>query len=222
VIYDHLWLAQEPLVLYPVAGIQNFTNAERYKLIQVSKASGANPELVAATISIETAGTFDPKIKNPTSTASGLFQWIKSTAMSVHGLTPEQIRAMNACAQLDLIRDYYKKLAPNGIKIPGDEYVAVAGGPLGAPDSAIAYPAGSGGAAANTGWDVNKDGAVTVGEIRSLVLGRAAAARKKPPIYVTPESCSPSGGGRKRGNLLFPLFVVAAAGGAWWYREKAR
>lgn len=209
-VLAHLGQATTELCYFE--GLAKWSNAERWKLVEVATSLGGPPDELSAVIKIETAGKFDPAIKNPTSSASGLIQWIESTAKNLHGLTTAQIRQMSVCQQLELARSYFQKTLPGGRwQQPGDFYLAVAGGP---------YPAGSPGAQANPGWDLNKDGAVSAAEIRALAVGAQNAACKKPQkIPVTPESCS--GGG-----LLGPLsprnpLVLAAAGvaayAAWRY-----
>lgn len=209
-IYD--CLAQAPVQLCYFAGLQKWTNAERWKLVQVAQGVGGPPDELSAVIRIETAGTFDPSIKNPTSSASGLLQWIESTAKNLHGISTAQIRQMGVCQQLDLARDYFQKTLPGGRwKQPGDFYVAVAGGP---------YPAGSPGAKANPGWDTNKDGAVSLQEIRNLAIGVKNAACNNPQrIAVTPEACG--GGGFFQGlqgpNLASLALGAALIGGVWYF-----
>jgi hypothetical protein len=129
--------------------------------------------------------------------------------MSIHNTTVEAIRQMNICAQLDLVRAYYKHTMPGGAKQPGDEYVAVSGGP---------YSAGSPGAEANPGWDLNKDGAVSLAEIRSLAVGKKnAVCAKGNPFIVTPEACSAGGGERGGfGKLILPAIALGAA---IWYLQ---
>jgi hypothetical protein len=198
--------AQE-LTLCPFGYLQKWTNAERYKLIQVADERKLDRNILAAVIKIESGG--DPAIKNPSSGASGLIQWMpgeKGSAQAIHHTTTTAIRQMNICSQLDLVRDYYKHTLPNGAKTPGDEYVAVSGGP---------YPEGSPGAKANPGWDLNKDGAVSLDEIRSLALGvKNAACASGPSIIVTPEECTPSS---SRGGFPWTIALVGALGAGVWY-----
>lgn len=209
--FSHLGLGATDYMLCYFEGLSKWSNAERWKLIEVAQSLGGPPDELSAVIKIETAGTFSPSIKNPTSSASGLIQWIETTAQSVHGISTAQIRAMGVCEQLELARAYFQKVMPGGKwKQPGDFYVAVAGGP---------YPAGSPGANANPGWDTNKDGAVSLQEIRNLAIGvKNAACANGKKISVTPEACA--GGGSVFSGNSAKLFGVAAFGAGVWYAAR--
>jgi hypothetical protein len=213
-VFAHLGAATTELCYFE--GLAKWTNAERYKLIQVAESAGGPPDELSAVIKIETAGTFSPSIKNPTSSASGLIQWMggeNGSAMRIHGLTTAQIRAMNVCQQLDLARDYFKHTLPKGWKQPGDFYRAVQGGGT--------YHAGEEGYEKNKGWDLNKDGTITPSEVAMLavqVQNGACSTGKK--IAVTPEACS-VGGGLLTGasNLLkYTLFAGAVYAGYRYLR----
>jgi hypothetical protein len=56
------------------------TNLESKSLEKVSKELGINPQWLYELIAFETGGSFDPKKKNPLSSARGLIQFIDSTA----------------------------------------------------------------------------------------------------------------------------------------------
>lgn len=208
-MYGHL--GQGQLSLAPVRGLSRLSNAERYKLIQVAESVGADPDILAAVISLETGGTFDPGIQNPSTKATGLIQFIPSTARSL-GTSTEALRRMTVCQQLDVVQAFYKKVARGGIRIPGDEYVAVFAPDFrGRPDSTVVYSRGQDGYDQNQGLDTNGDGVIRVGELRQNVLNRVPTGRA---ITVTPESCGAGGFGR--GGLLPPLLIVGAAAALFW------
>lgn len=52
------------------------------KIREIANRLGTNPEWLDALINFETAGTYNPKIKNPRSSARGLIQVIDATAVS--------------------------------------------------------------------------------------------------------------------------------------------
>jgi hypothetical protein len=214
-VFGHLGQTP-PIELCYFAGLAKWSNAERYKLVEVAQDIGGPPDELSAVIKVETAGTFSPTSVNKLSPhATGLIQWIPSTAKSLHGLpiwtTPAgspEIKAMNVCAQLELARAYFKKTLPGGWKKPGDFYRAVQGGGT--------YHAGSEGYEKNKGWDLNKDGTITPSEVAMLavqVQNAACATGKR--IAVTPEACG-SGGGVFSGGTA-QLLGLAAVGGVVWY-----
>lgn len=208
-MYNHL--GQQQLSLASVRGLSRLTNAERYKLIQVAENVGADPDILAAVISLETGGTFSPSIRNKSSGATGLIQFLPQTARSL-GTSPEALARMSVCQQLDVVQAYYKKVARDGIQIPGDEYVAVfAPGFRGQPGPMPIWRRGQAEYDGNSGLDTNDDGVITVGDLRHNVLSRVPTGRS---ITVTPESCGAGGFGR--GALLPPLLIVGAAAALFW------
>jgi len=64
------------------------TRAQRkQKIEEVAQRLGVSPVWLDALINFETAGTYSPTVKNPTSSARGLIQVIDSTAQSDFGVS---------------------------------------------------------------------------------------------------------------------------------------
>jgi hypothetical protein len=212
-MHVYSYLGQGQLSLAPVRGVSRLTNAERYKIIQVAQAVGADPDLLAATISLETGGTFNPAIVNRRSGATGLIQFIPSTARLL-GTSTSELRSMNVCEQLDWVLKFYQRVARSGIRIRGDEYVAVfAPDFLGRSGSDVVYRAGQSGYDQNRGLDLNGDGVgvITVGELRQNVINRVPGGER---IAVTPETCR----GREFSlRALIPPLLIAGAGVALFW-----
>ena len=59
--------------------------SEAAKIREIASRLGVDPRWLDALINFETAGTYDPLAKNPTSSARGLIQVIDSTAQSEFG-----------------------------------------------------------------------------------------------------------------------------------------
>jgi hypothetical protein len=208
-VYSHL--GQAGLSLASVRGVSRLTNAERYKIIQVAQAIGADPDLLAATISLETGGAFDPAIVNRTSGAAGLIQFIPSTARLL-GTSMADLRSMNVCEQLDFVLKFYQRVALSGIRIRGDEYVAVfAPEFLGRSGADVVYSSGQPGYDQNRGLDLNGDGVITVSELRQNVINRVPGGER---IAVTPETCR--GRGLSLRALLLPLLIAGAGVALFW------
>ena len=107
-----------------LAGFPHLAETEqefRTKLYQLGIELNINPDFIAGVMSFESK--FDPGAVNPLSGASGLIQWMKSTAAK-HGKTLENIRAMSRVEQLDLVRDYFKPWAGK-LHAPEDAYLTV-------------------------------------------------------------------------------------------------
>lgn len=124
---------------------------------------GINSADLLTAISFETVGTFNPSIKNPGSTATGLIQFLESTAKGL-GTTTAELAQMDRTQQMEYVEKYLRPFKGR-MKNLGDVYMAIhwpAG--VGKDDSYVMYREGSNNYAANKGLDVNGDGTVTRGE----------------------------------------------------------
>lgn len=85
---------------------------------------GCNPDWLMACMAFETARTFSPSVKNPTSTATGLIQFMRVTAIGL-GTTVDKLALMSAEEQLDVyVRKYFKPFTGR-IKSLEDMYMAI-------------------------------------------------------------------------------------------------
>lgn len=156
---------------------------------------GLDADAILGVMSLESG--LNPQATNPTSKATGLIQWMPSTAKAL-GTTVDMLRNMSAVEQLEYVKRY---LSPLRQKIresePGDYYMAVfMPAFIGAPRETVLGEKGStdllkGTGATkgkiyeqNAGLDVNKDGRITVGDVMAKNEQRVAAARSKPPLEV--------------------------------------
>lgn len=111
-------------MLYSEKVTQDFT--DKVTLICSPSQLNFNPDWLMYVMNNETAGTFDPSIRNPNSTATGLIQFLESTAANL-GTTTVALAAMTAVQQLDYVQAYFANI----IKIYGpiqsvsDCYLAV-------------------------------------------------------------------------------------------------
>lgn len=142
-------------------------------------------DYLAATMRAESG--LRPEAVNPSTGASGLIQWMPVTAKRL-GTTVEQIRKLGAVEQLPLVEAYYRDfgaVAPRDIRVvtflPNDS----SGRPnAGKPDAAAATVQGEAAYGANAALDSNKDGTITVGEVRAAADGAVSAARARPRLVV--------------------------------------
>lgn len=143
------------------------------KLIRGSAARGINPDHLLNVMAVETSGTFDPSIKNPNSSASGLIQFMADTAREL-GTTTAALRKMTATQQLDFVFKYFDRyFKGRDLSTQGALYSAVGTGNVGRNDSSVVMTSRSRGYAGNAAtWDPNRDGIVRQGEM-------AAAAQNK-------------------------------------------
>ena len=130
---------------------------------------GIDPSHLLGVISFETVGTFSPSIKTPNGSATGLIQFLESTAKGL-GTSTAMLKNMSRVQQMEYVEKY---LAPYKGKMNnlGDVYMAVhwpAG--VGKPDSYVMYRKGSKEYAANKNLDLDNDGIVTRGDTLQRVM----------------------------------------------------
>lgn len=84
------------------------SESELIKFEKTAKNIGIPPEWFANLVNHESAGTFSPSIQNPTSRATGLIQFIPSTARAFD-TSVEQLASMSFSEQLDYVAEYLKR-----------------------------------------------------------------------------------------------------------------
>ncbi|MFD1632035.1 hypothetical protein [Pseudopedobacter beijingensis] len=144
------------------------------KLSEMCNRLGVTIDDVASVMWIETGKTFDPKIKNPNSSASGLIQFMEATAKGL-GTTTTQLRAMSNIEQLTYVEKYFKNQI-NAFGKPKDffDVYTLVFYPtwLKMADTAQMTISAS---KANIGIDTyfgNKDGIVSKGEFRKFAMSK--------------------------------------------------
>lgn len=152
-----------------------YKNVTREQFIQRAKqaaqAVGIRYEWLMSVILVESM--FKPNALNASSGASGLIQWVGSTAKSLHGLTTAQIREMDGLQQLGLIVELFKKQGHSGKMHSLDDVIMSVHYPayMGKERSKVLYSQGSQAYALNKTFDTdtakggNSDGSVTLGEV---------------------------------------------------------
>jgi len=126
-------------------------------------------DFLMAAMAFETGETFSPSVRNPASGATGLIQFTEYTAEHELGTHTAQLAKMTAIGQLG---DVYRHFRPYRGKLPtlDDVYMAVLfPSAIGKGADHILFSRGSPEYSQNAGLDLNKDGAVTVGEATAVV-----------------------------------------------------
>lgn len=131
----------------------------------VAERIGVDPNHLAAVISFETSGTFNPAIKNKGSSATGLIQFMEKTAKGL-GTTTADLRRMSFDEQMLYVEKYFKQrgFQKGKSQTLGDVYGAVTG---------YGYKKGSRAYEQNKVWDSNKDGYIAKGEMVQNAAFRA-------------------------------------------------
>lgn len=149
------------------------TNQQAFgeKIIQVSADLGISPNWLMIVINNESAGTFSPSIKNPLSTATGLIQFLESTALRL-GTSTAQLAQMSNVQQLDYVKKYLM-VYKGKMKSAADTYLAVFyPAAIGKPPD-YTFPASI--VSVNKIFDLNKNGLITKAEFDEYVNKKYAA-----------------------------------------------
>ena len=140
----------------------------RYKVRRIAADIGLDPSWLMAYIAFETGETFSPSIKNPASGATGLIQFLPSTAIGL-GTTVEKLAAMSAEDQLEVVYDYLKPYKGK-LQTFSDGYMSIfLPKAIGKDDNyAIISDPETKAYIQNKGLDLNKDGNITKAEAASF------------------------------------------------------
>ncbi len=149
--------------------------AAQRRLREITQELGAPPNSLLAVLGFETIDTFSTTIRNRSTGAVGLLQWLPSTLKGM-GYTADEVAHMNRMQQIELMREYF---LPYKGKLHDvyDVYAAVLY-PVGVsrPDDAALFSSGSRAYAHNRNLDGRlgdgKDGVVTKREAGEEVRKR--------------------------------------------------
>jgi len=176
------------------------------KVKSVSTNLGINSNDLLRVIEFETGKSFSPAVKSPNSSATGLIQFIESTAEGL-GTSTEALAAMTRTEQMDYVAKY---LAPYKGKIKnfGDLYMAVHWpAAIGKDEAYVMYEKGSKAYEANKNLDTNGDGTVSRGETIASVISRTGNGLMTTPYTAEAEKMV------QPGAQLLPPELTGATGG---------
>lgn len=191
--------------LLDIKGLRDMGPAFHRRLVEVCAEINAVPSYVAAVIAFESH--FAPAIRNPVSGATGLIQFMPATAKRL-GTTTDEIAAMTAVEQLDLVSRYFAAFKGK-LRSVSDHYMAVLWpAAVGKPEGYALFSAPSKAYEQNAGLDRDKNGVVTKSDAARTVESFVVAAQARPVIEVDmtapPADWSP----------LVPEWVAPAASNA--------
>lgn len=186
------------------------------ELWELCRRNGWDVNAIAAIISIESG--FDPRAHStlPKQTAYGLLQWIASTQKAI-GTSRAELERLGATGQLKYVEAFFRKYLPRIPTIAGDYYAVTYGrsDAIGKPDSYVldaknaTSPASRNRYNLNAGLDFDKDGAITIGDLRTFVARRINKANGK-TVDVPPTNVAAVTGDR------LGLYLAALMRGAKW------
>lgn len=149
----------------PAVERRSLSEKDRQNIRTLAGRFNIEPEHLKAIISFETAGTFNPAIRNPRSGAVGLIQFTRRSADQL-GVTPDELAAMSFSDKLNYVEQYLASTRLVQLDRPGlsDVYMAVfAPSLIGAPDTTPVYRKEVDGQkyAQNAEIDLDNDGFIT-------------------------------------------------------------
>lgn len=122
--------------------------------------SEAHASWLMACMAFETGRTFSPSIRNPASSATGLIQFMASTAR-ILGTSTAQLAKLDAVAQLGYVERYLTPFARR-VRDLDDLYMAILWpAAVGAPGNSLLWRQGDAIFAANRGLDLDRNGRIT-------------------------------------------------------------
>jgi peptidoglycan hydrolase-like protein with peptidoglycan-binding domain len=151
------------------------------KLDQVSNRLGVDKDVLLKVMQFESK--LDPQAVNPMSKATGLIQFMPNTAAAL-GTSVDALYNMTATAQLDYVEKYYKNAGVKSGATVGDLYILTfMPAAANKPDNFVLGNANGGRVfnldaskvyAQNKGFDKNKDGVFTKGDVIDAINNRYA------------------------------------------------
>ena len=140
----------------------------RDKVRTIAASIGTSPSWLMACMAFETGKTFSPWVRNPGSSATGLIQFMESTAQGL-GTSTAALAGMSAVEQLDYVWDYFKPFTGR-LGSLADCYMAILyPAAVGKPDDYVVFADKHAAYAANKALDIDHDGAITKRECTAFV-----------------------------------------------------
>ncbi|KKN38324.1 hypothetical protein LCGC14_0754690 [marine sediment metagenome] len=169
-----------------VRGLEKTSPSDRRSIVRTADRLGVSPSDLAAAISFETAGSFDPAQPNlGGGSAVGLIQFMPSTARLL-GTTSAELRAMTFQEQMVYVEQYLSRVARSMGKLRNlsDVYLAIFA-PVGvgkSPGARLPYKGRQ--YEANKHLDRAGKGYITVADAARPATNILAAGLKRPRILV--------------------------------------
>lgn len=158
-----------------IQGVRNNPNVTPEfirEVVAMARRLETRPEWLLAVMSFETGGTFSPSQRNPLSGATGLIQFLPSTAASRPlNTSTEALARLTPVEQLRYVELYLARFKGRLNTLEGVYTAVLSGSPRPDPRTAL-FRQGTRDYAQNQGLDLNRDGVITSGEATAQVAAR--------------------------------------------------
>jgi hypothetical protein len=141
------------------------------KVVAMSGTLGCDPSHLMSAMAFETGETFSPRVRNPTSGATGLIQFMPDTARALGTMT-DALALMTAEQQLDFVAQYFRPYAGRLHSLSDVYMVILWPKAVGKPDDYVLFGGETKQYAQNKGLDFNHDGTVTKAEAAAKVRAK--------------------------------------------------
>lgn len=183
-------MSLDPIIMLDVPGLRKRDALEpgfARELSAMATSLGLDPNGMAAVMSLESG--VDPQAVNKDSSATGLIQFIPSTATAL-GTSTSALGRMSAIEQLPFVRRVYAGSAKK-IHAMGDYYMAIfMPAFVGQPASTVLGVKGEKVYDQNASLDVDQDGTLTIGDVTRKIDDAVALAKQKPLAVFTSQKSS--------------------------------
>jgi hypothetical protein len=140
-------------------------------VIKICGNLGVDPNYLMGAMAFESAEIFSPSVKNAQSGATGLIQFMPSTAQKL-GTSTGALAGMSAEAQLDYVEKYFQPHT-NKLSTLEDLYMAILWpAAIGKSNSEVLFSKPSTAYTQNAGLDANNDGKITKEEAAARVRAK--------------------------------------------------
>lgn len=191
-----------------VQGNPNVSPAFTAEVEAMADRLGTRPEYLMAVMSFESAGTFSPSVENDLSGATGLIQFLPSTAEGL-GTSTSALAQMSPVEQLQYVEAYFEPFSGQLNTLEGVYTAVLSGSPKPDPGTTL-FSSGTAAYSQNAGLDANGDGRITSGEATAAVRARVdgplpadSGAQPQPaPADPAPAPAPDNGGSAPAGNYV--------------------
>lgn len=160
-----------------IAGVEGNANVTPQFVAEVEAMAqrlDTRPEYIIAVMSFETGGSFSPSIRNPVSSATGLIQFLSSTARGL-GTSTAELARMSPVEQLGYVEAYFEPFAGRLNTLEGVYTAVLSGSPKPDPNTTL-FSSGTLAYRQNAPLDTNGDGRITSAEATAAVRARIDGA----------------------------------------------
>jgi len=168
------WSQSDVATITQETPVKNTSAEFRPALEGLASRLNIKPEWLISAINFETGGSFSPSVRNKASGATGLIQFMPTTAKAL-GTSTDELAKMTDVQQLEYVEKYFRQFNKPLLNL-GDVYSTILWPKaVGKPDDFVLFKQGTMAYRQNSGLDVGKKGYVTRGDAVSYVEKRAKA-----------------------------------------------